>query len=318
MQITNFKKFNALTPEQKKNRSKGIGGSDAAAVLGQSRYKTPLDVYKDKIGEGDSFNGNLSTALGDYLETFIMDMYADQKGIELEKPASSLEVVHKDYPWMRCNLDFMSKDRKILGETKYTANGKAWGDEGTDEMPIECLIQCAHNRITATSFFGVECDTFTCVALIQGFGGPQMKEFFYKKNPRLEALIIQKEKILMLDHVMKKIPPAPSNKKDINIPINQIIDESIIADEISTDLYNQHNKINSDIKNLKAQDEMIKTQLAHTLNEKTTLVNMDGERLVTWKPTTRNSFDSKRFKEDKPSLYTEYTKESQSRTMRFM
>ena len=318
MQIKNFKKFTALTPEQKEYRNKGIGGSDAAAVLGQSKYKTPLDIYKDKIGEGNDFNGNLSTALGDYLETFIMDMYSDSTGIEFVKPDSSVEMVHKDYPWMRCNLDFMSKDRSIVGEIKYTSNAKAWGDEGTDEMPTEYLFQCAHNCIIAESFFGVKYNVFPCVVLIQGFGGPQIKEFFYKRNPKLEALIIQKEKEFWLEHVEKEIPPSATTLKDNNISIEQIIDEAVIADETTIDLYEQHKTINEEIKALKDQDEMVKVQIAKSMNEKTTLVNMDGDRLVTWKPQTSNRFDSKRLKIDKPDLYQQYVMQSQTRPMRFL
>lgn len=318
MEIKNFKKFTALSEKQIENRAKGIGGSDAAAVLGQSRYRTPLDVYQDKKGYSVPFNGNLSTALGDYLETFIMDMYAEEKGVELEKPGSTLEMIHKDYPWMRCNLDFVSKDKKIVGEIKYTANSKGWGDEGTDEMPTEYLLQCAHNCIIAESFFGVKYEKFPCVALIQGFGAPQIKEFFYKRNPKLEALIIQKEKEFWLDHVEKDTPPEPSNLKENNISADQIIDEAVIADETTIDLYEQHKSINSEIKALKDQDEMVKNQIAKSLSDKTTLVNMDGERLVTWKVQTSNRFDSTKFKSEKPELYQQYTKTSETRPMRFM
>jgi len=318
MEIKDFKKFTALTPEQKENRNKGIGGSDAAAVLGQSRYKTPLDIYQDKKGYSEPFNGNMNTALGDYLEDFIREMYADQKGLTLEKPASDLEMVHKDYPWMRCNLDFMSKYRSIVGEIKYTSNAKGWGDEGTDEMPTEYLLQCAHNCIIAESFFGIEYETFPCVVLIQGFGGPQLKEFFYKRNPKLESLIIQKEKEFWLEHVEKDIPPAATNIKENNISVEEIIDEAVIADETTIDLYEQHKTINKEIKALKDQDEMVKAQIAQSLNEKTTLVNMEGERLVTWKPQTSNRFDTKSFKNDKPELYQQYVMQSQTRPMRFL
>ena len=34
-------------------RRRGIGGSEAAAILGLSPWATPLDVYLDKIGEGE-------------------------------------------------------------------------------------------------------------------------------------------------------------------------------------------------------------------------------------------------------------------------
>ena len=41
------------TSEQEwlEERTKGIGGSDAAAVLGMSKYMSPLKLYKIKLGE---------------------------------------------------------------------------------------------------------------------------------------------------------------------------------------------------------------------------------------------------------------------------
>ena len=32
------------------DRRKSIGGSDAAAVIGLNRYRTPMEVYADKLG----------------------------------------------------------------------------------------------------------------------------------------------------------------------------------------------------------------------------------------------------------------------------
>ena len=318
MEIKNFKKFTSLSEKQIENRSKGIGGSDAAAVLGQSRYKTPLDVYQDKMGYSEPFDGNLNTALGDYLENFIMEMYADQQDIEFEKPDPDIEMIHKDYPWMRCNLDFISRDKSIVGEIKCTSFSKGWGDEGTDEIPTEYLLQCAHNCIVAESFFGVKYEKFPCVVLIQGFGGPQIKEFFYKRNPKLESLVIQKEKEFWLEHVEKETPPDPTNTKDKKIPIDQIIDESVVADATTIDLCEQHKKISEEIKSLKELDESVKAKIGATINDKTSLISVDGDRLVTWKPQTSNRFDSKSFKTSKPELYKEYIMQIQTRPMRFI
>lgn len=316
--MRDFKKFTGLTPDQIQNRLKGIGGSDAAAVLGQSRYRTPLDIYQDKLGYSTPFNGNLSTALGDYLEEFIMGMYADQKGIELEKPDSKLEMVHKDYPWMRCNLDFMSKDRNIVGEIKYTSYSKGWGEEGSDEMPTEYLLQCAHNCIIAESFFGIKYETFPCVVLMQGFGGPKLKEFFYRRNQKLESFIIKKEKEFWLDHVKKGIPPAFINLEENKIPITQIIDEAILADDTILDLYEQYKMTNKEITNLQEQNDMVKLEISKSLNEKTSIVNINGDRLVTWKNQTSNRFDTKKFKGDNPELYKQYIVKMQTRPMRFI
>lgn len=36
-----------------KLRRRGIGGSDVAAIIGISKWRTPLDIYNDKTEEGE-------------------------------------------------------------------------------------------------------------------------------------------------------------------------------------------------------------------------------------------------------------------------
>jgi len=37
--------------EWQKTRNRGIGGSDAASILGLNKWKSPIRVYMEKIGE---------------------------------------------------------------------------------------------------------------------------------------------------------------------------------------------------------------------------------------------------------------------------
>ena len=40
-----------LTEEQLRMRQTGIGGTDAAAIMGLNKYKSALDVYHEKIAD---------------------------------------------------------------------------------------------------------------------------------------------------------------------------------------------------------------------------------------------------------------------------
>ena len=42
---------------EKMDRTKGIGGSDVAAICGVSPWKTPLQIYLEKIGESAEMLG---------------------------------------------------------------------------------------------------------------------------------------------------------------------------------------------------------------------------------------------------------------------
>ena len=48
-----------------RERRRGIGGSDIGAILGLNKYRSPLDVYLDKIGDADRAGDQRRDVLGD-------------------------------------------------------------------------------------------------------------------------------------------------------------------------------------------------------------------------------------------------------------
>ena len=48
-----------------------VFGTDSAAVAGQSKYTTKFQVYLEKVGEADPFQGNKFTEAGTALESGI-------------------------------------------------------------------------------------------------------------------------------------------------------------------------------------------------------------------------------------------------------
>ena len=52
-------------------RSKYIGGSDAASVLGMNSYRSRYTLWAEKTGKIPEFSGNLATDVGAYFEDFI-------------------------------------------------------------------------------------------------------------------------------------------------------------------------------------------------------------------------------------------------------
>ena len=60
------------------NRTEGIGGSDVGAICGVNNYKTPLDVYMEKIGEKDRCIGHIGP------KKEVVDNHNDSKNNEDE------------------------------------------------------------------------------------------------------------------------------------------------------------------------------------------------------------------------------------------
>lgn len=89
------------------------------------------------------------------------------------------------------------------------------------------------------------------------------------------------------------------------------MNEIIIQDNnsLSEDIEKQIVSIEKRIKKLKEQQDSMKAALLATMEAKN-LIKLETDKLVISyvAPTDRESFDSKKFREDNPDLYDEYVK----------
>lgn len=138
-----------LTPEQRELRKQGIGASEIAAVLGVDPYKTALDVYLEKTGQVAAFEGNEFTLWGNRLQAVIADEYAERMGVDVT-PGQT--VIHPQHPWALCTPDYLvgvvgatpggPRTHGLECKNRNHFNQKAWGESGTDEVPLEVAAQC--------------------------------------------------------------------------------------------------------------------------------------------------------------------------------
>ena len=90
-------------------RKKGVGGSDIAAICGHDPYRTPLDVYLDKVGEAEPVEDNDFMKAGRYLEPVVADMFQDETGLHLISMPSTIVGAKPHH--------LASVDRCILGQS---------------------------------------------------------------------------------------------------------------------------------------------------------------------------------------------------------
>lgn len=93
----------ALTKDQIAARRLGIGGSDAAKIMGTDEDWYALWLDKTGRKEPDTILAPWDAALRHHCESLILDWYA----VEFDRPISRRAelVISGDYPMLRCNLD---------------------------------------------------------------------------------------------------------------------------------------------------------------------------------------------------------------------
>jgi putative phage-type endonuclease len=133
-------------------RRSGIGSSDAAAILGESPYYGPLEVYLDKIGEAPPRESTIAMRRGLYLEPLVAALYQEQyPDRHVIQPAI---MVHRsrEHPYLICTPDrFVADqpngappDRLLELKTTHGWNEKDWDHEAP---ALHVQIQVQHQLL---------------------------------------------------------------------------------------------------------------------------------------------------------------------------
>ena len=94
-----------LTQQQRTDRMSGLGGSDIAAILGVSPYKTAVDVWLEKTGRAvnDNIGNENAVYWGNVLEDVVAKEYSKRNGVKIQRVNRTIR--HSDKPFMLANID---------------------------------------------------------------------------------------------------------------------------------------------------------------------------------------------------------------------
>lgn len=191
-----------------RNRQTYIGGSDVAAILGLSKYKTALQVYTAKTEEVNEEDKFIFRA-GKHNESFILDEYCNEYQIGDHIRDCNAYLIEK--PYIGCQLDLFRReedDRIRLADAKMVSINRfsQFGEAGTCDLPADILCQIALQRLV----------TKACRVDVPCMFYPQeIKTFTYYENLELEDAIFFAVNSFWNNHVVAKIPPDAQSAEDL-------------------------------------------------------------------------------------------------------
>lgn len=288
-----------------KSRQQGIGGSDAGAILGVNRWRTPFQVYIDKTQEINEPSEQSEAAYwGTELEDLVAREFSKRTGKKVRRRNAILQSIK--YPFMTANLD-----REIVGEkalleckTVNTFGAKEWDSE---EIPASYLVQVMH-YLAVTEY-----EKAFIAVLIGG------QKFLYKEVDRDEELIemiVSAEKDFWENCIVKKVSPPLDGSSAAEKYVKERYKDSNSG--ISVNLKSEYKykiknyfELKNTIKELEVQAKEIENNVKLELGEAEIGYAPDYE--IDWKSITSNKFDSKKFKKDHPELFKQYLNTSSYR-----
>lgn len=192
----------SLTKAQLEERRTGVGGSDAATILGINPFTDVLALYLDKCGEAPPEDKDFlkeSRYWGSVLEQPVCDRYAEETGYKIQK--SNQMIRSKEHPFMIANIDrkVIGEDRRIGFEAKTAAFKEGWGESGSDEIPPYIMCQCQH-YLAVTGY-----DVWDLAVLI---GNRDFRQYRILPLQHIIDQLIEAEEEFW-DRVENGVPPEP-------------------------------------------------------------------------------------------------------------
>ncbi|MDD3930127.1 MAG: YqaJ viral recombinase family protein [Sphaerochaeta sp.] len=282
-------------------RRKYIGGSDAAAVLGLSKWSSPLSVYADKLGLVPEREDNEAMRQGRDLEDYVAQRFSEKTGLKVRR--ENHIIVNDEVPFMAANID-----RRIVGvdeglECKTTSVYNKTDFEGGD-VPKEYYVQCVH-YLAVTRYRRWH---LAVLVLNKGF-----YTFTIDRNDIEIDALIALEKKFYDEHIVVQIPPEPEegdsellstlypHSNDGFVPLQHI---SATLKELAS-CKAQAKMLDGTIKTL---ENFVKQALGDASQ------GSDGTYKVSWTERSTTRLDSKALQKAMPDIYAQFSTTNSYRT----
>lgn len=131
-------------------RRRGIGSSDAPAILGLSPFASPLSVYTEKLGLSADREQSDAMRWGSILEPVIAREFAAETGRKYRMAGNLIRSTER--PWQLATLDAEQEcaDREGVGVLEIKATAYRLGD-WTEGVPDHVFAQVQH-QLSVTGY----------------------------------------------------------------------------------------------------------------------------------------------------------------------
>lgn len=301
--------------EELRNSTPGIGGSDAAAVLGLDKYRSPLEVWWEKTGRRRDRVENEAMRWGHLLEAVIADEVAERKGWDIYKPGAMF--LHPERRWQIANpdrfIDHPLRGRGLL-EVKNVGPWQA-DDWAGENIPDRAFMQATHYCETLDGF---DINWWAAAGLLSGH---ELRITVVEHDRELGRILNDLEERFWVDHVIADVAP-PVEGSDSETDFLKALYGLTVYDTVvplppeAVDLLGRRWEIDEQLKLLNDERQQIDNQFRAWLELHDIGMLTDG-RHVTWKSYPGETFDEEAFAAAQPGVHSEWCTPTVTRRLNF-
>lgn len=284
-----------ITEKQLIERRKGVGSSDAAAIMGHDPFKSAHDVWREKMGIEPPFEGNDATDFGNMAEDMLRKYASKYVGMPVAAPKGAFVK-----GVLRANVDGQvgayGRGSPIV-ECKTSRIPDGWGEPGTDEVPNKVNIQVHHQMLCADADFSyvVRLSPFMKVDVYEvPFNGDIGRSVLEQCTQWWERHVVNRHEPDVTPATETTLAYFKSLKRD-----NQI--EAFIND----DLINYYELAKAEEKAVEQKVRNARAKLEQAMGNAATGIG-NGRAAVITCVAGRTKFDHKKLKIAHPEIYEQF------------
>lgn len=279
-------------------RVKYIGGSEAAGIMGLSRWQTPLSIWAVKTGQiVVEDEDSLPKKLGKRLEEVVAELFTEATGKRVNRVNETL--FHPQFPYLAANID-----RRVVGEDaglecKTASAWKAREWEG-EEIPHEYILQCYH-------YLAVTGKKRWYLAVL--IGNQDFKWKVIERDETIIANLVKREVAFWNDFVLTETMPTTITKRDadtLDSLFPQAEEKEVELGDDANILIENLDAYKKDYKNLEGLIDLHENQLKALLG--TAASGRTKLNKVYWVNSKTTRLDAKAIEKDLPDVHAKYYK----------
>ncbi|WP_062196452.1 YqaJ viral recombinase family nuclease [Caldimonas taiwanensis] len=275
-------------------RRSGIGGSDIAAILGLSPWKTAVDVWLEKTGRStdDTIGDAEAVRWGALLEDVVAREYAERTEHNIQRVNRILR--HPSHEWAIGNIDraivapgsrvrvaddggtLLGADGLLEVKTASAYKAGEWGRDGDDDaVPLHYQAQCMW-------YLGITGQPWCDVAAL--IGGQRLVIRRIHRDDETIAAMLERADDFWHRHVLGGQAPEPATARDVETLFRSDNGEALEADDELLAAYSAARAAKNDMAYAEARYEEAVERIKLALGERSALT-FNGQPLATWKAT---------------------------------
>lgn len=288
-------------------RQTGIGGSDAAAILGLNPWTSAYALWHEKTTEPRSIPETDAMRFGNMMEPHLRRLYAEVSGHEVIEDTNIYQ--HPEHPFMLANLDgvilddFTGEPAAVL-EIKTSANPQAWAN-GVPE----------HYRLQVLHYLAVSGLPRGVVAVL--LRGEEFRTFEVEPQDGELDLLVEAEATFW-SWVREGTEPEVDGSQATRDTLNKRYEPNGSIVDLPGDfdaLFTKRTELKAEADELAEQIKTLEARIMATLGD-AEVGTLGGEKAVTWKPQSRTTIDTKALKAELPEVAERFSKTSTTRVLR--